>query len=222
MTGSVNLEPSGKSAKISVIVPVYNVSNYKENLSFLHQFFPEGEYELIFVDDGTGKGAAIKRGLALANGEYVVMIDGDLQISPTEVQSFFKIMDVYNADAVIGNKRHPFSTVNYTLSRKIISHSYNEIVRLLFGFQLRDSQCGLKIFKRAPLEKIMSRILVKQYAFDIEVLVALKDNGFRVVDAPVYVKKTYGKGSVSIKNILNTLKDTLAVWHRRRNKWYQL
>ena len=68
---------------------------------------------------------------------------------------------------------------------------------------------------------VMHKILVKRFAFDLELLVALKENNMRVADAPVYVTEPMGTGSVSVDNIINVAKDTMAVWWRKQNGWYK-
>ena len=162
-----------------------------------------------------GKGAAIRTGYKMAKGDHIAIMDADLQVKPDEIKTFFRIMNLYNADAVIGNKRHSFSNVRLPLKRWIISRGYGLMVKMLFGFPIRDTQCGFKLFKRKALELIMDKIYVKRYAFDIEMLVALRDSNCRIADAPVLMTKPIGPGSVSAVSIMNTAKDTLAVAWRR-------
>ena len=236
--------------KISVIVPAHNeethivVNTYKiiHTLKELNY-----DYEIIIVDDASnddtyllaakgidhkkviilrkiyvqGKGAAIKTGWKFATGDYIAIMDADLQILPKEIKTFFKIMKFYDADVVIGNKKHIYSNIEYPLLRKIVSAGYHILIKILFDLSLRDTQCGFKLFKKQALDLVMDKILVKQFAFDLEILVALKDNNVRVADAPVYVTKSLGTGSVNIKTILETFKDTLAIWYRRQKGYYK-
>jgi len=168
-----------------------------------------------------GKGRAFMSGFAVADNEYVVLMDSDIHIGPAELPVFFNIMRFYNADVVIGNKRHPYSIVGYTPYRWVVSNVYNYIVRRLFGVDLRDTQCGLKLFKRGALTKVVRKILVKRYAFDIELIVAMREKGIRIADAPVYKVEQLNLGSATVGNILQTLKDTLAVWWRKQKGWYR-
>lgn len=232
---------------ISVIIPCRNEEQHiADNIKEIESTFLKLDqaYEIIVVDDCSnddtflqlnniqdinvyrktiqqGKGSAVKTGWKIAEGDLVLVIDSDLQIKPTEIEVFLNQMEHYNADVVVGNKRHLFSNVKYPLIRRIVSLGYNSLVRFLFGLQLRDSQCGFKLFKKAVLDKIMPKILVKQFAFDLEILVALKENNIRVADAPVYVDKALGIGSVNISSIFNTAKDTLAVFYRKQTGWYR-
>ena len=233
---------------ISVIIPAHNEEIYiYNNVKKIVQILGgmNYEFEIILIDDCSdddtylisskllndrvklyrkatcqGKGSAIKTGWKMAKGEYVFIIDADLQVNPKEIKNFFKIMDFYEADVVIGNKRHQYSNVEYTMSRSIVSRVYNRIIKILFGFPLADTQCGCKLFKKAVLDDVMDRISVKKYAFDLELLIAIRDNHYQIVDAPVFVERQYNIGSVNIKNILITLKDTLIVFFRRQRGHY--
>jgi len=236
--------------KISVIVPAHNEEQHiAQNISvIISTLYGLGiTYEIIVIDDCSdddtylatdkvsrergvviyrkvkqqGKGAAIKTGWKMATGEYCLVIDADLQIKPIEIKTFIKLLDLYDADVVIGNKRHCYSNVEYPLRRRIVSYCYNLMNRIIFGISLRDTQCGFKLFKKSALDMVMDKVLVKRFAFDLEVMVALHDNKVRIVDAPVYVEKSTSAGSVNAENIFNTLKDTLAVFVRRQKGWYK-
>src|SRR3990167_604416 len=233
--------------KISVIIPVHNEECcIRKNIDIVTDILKSlgYEYEIIIIDDCSnddtflslsldksiniyrkvvcqGKGAALKTGWKMATGDYVVFADADLQISPKEIKIFFKIMDLYDADAVIGNKKHAYSNMEYPLVRKIISAGYYLMIKILFDLPLRDTQAGFKLFRKETLDLVMDKVLVKQFAFDLELLIALRDNNIRVADAPVYVAHSLGMGSVSLKTMAETFKDTLAVFYRRVNGWYK-
>ena len=239
------------SEKISVIIPVYNQeATIKENILSLKRKLNyiglNREFEFIVIDDGSddgtwervaelrhddicvygnayneGKGAAFKAAYEHATGDYIMLIDSDAQIDCEDLYTFFNIMLLYRADAVVGNKRHEYSNVRYSLPRWIVSNVYSCLCRTLFGIRLRDTQCGMKLFKRKAIARAMDRVLVKRFAFDLELIVALREQGVRIADAPVCVREQQGSGSVNIGNIIYTLKDTLAVWWRKKKGWYK-
>ncbi len=162
-----------------------------------------------------GKGRAIKKSLHYLSGSYVVWLDADMELHPIQVQTLFDIMRLDNADIVIGSKMHPNSKVNYPLHRRIISLGYYLIIRILFNLPCRDTQTGLKLFKREVLEKVFSRILVKKFAFDLEVLVNAHRLGFSIVEAPIallHSKRRYRR--IGLRTLLITFQDTLAIWYR--------
>jgi len=224
---------------ISVIIPTYN-EDVSERIAEVNMAIVGYEREIIIADDGSkvklysypnqvkwvkhktnqGKGAAFMSGWQVCTGDLVLLIDADKQVSINEIHVFLRLMDLYDADAVIGNKRHSYSNVNYPPLRRIVSGGYRLIVKMLFNFPITDTQVGFKLFRRSALEKVMPRMLVKRFAFDIELLTAMKAQGLRIIDAPIKMDKPQGSGSVSWKNIIDVFKDTLAVWYRHNIRRY--
>jgi len=174
-----------------------------------------------------GKGSALKTAYILVNSslklkdnDQVVFMDGDGQIDPNEITTFLKIGDLFGADIVVGNKRHQYSNTLYGFSRKIISRTYNFMIRMLFGLNLQDTQCGLKMFKKKALDQVIADVNVKKFAFDLELIVACREKGFRVVDAPVYIRRRINRGSVNFISIVQTFFDTLGIWYRKQRGYY--
>ncbi len=115
---------------------------------------------------------------------------------------------------MIGAKRHPDSTVNYPPVRRFVSAGYFFLVKLLFGLPLRDTQTGIKLFRREVLADILPRVMVKKYAFDLEILAAAHRRGFRIADAPVVVNYRGKFGRIGLHAVWTMLLDTLAVFYR--------
>ncbi|HRZ15758.1 MAG TPA: glycosyltransferase family 2 protein [Candidatus Omnitrophota bacterium] len=225
---------------ISAIVPAHN-----EEKTILSTVSRLQEYctQVIVVDDGSeddtyfmldgssatvirkniaqGKGAAIRTGYRFVDkfADYVLLIDAD-QFNPKEIETFLNVMKLYNADAVIGSKKHEYSVVDYSPLRRVMSECYRFFIWCLFGLPLRDTQCGFKLFKREALDKVLSKVLTKQFAFDLELLVCMREQKFRVVDSPVFVYKAE-KSSVRMGHIFQTLVDTLSVFYRKQKGWYR-
>jgi glycosyltransferase involved in cell wall biosynthesis len=163
-----------------------------------------------------GKGRAIKKALHFLSGDYVVFLDADMDLHPIQVQTLFDIMRLDNADVVIGSKLHPNSVVFYPWHRRVASFVYYLLVKILFGLPCRDTQTGLKLFKRKVIDEVFSRILVKAFAFDIEVLVNAHHLGFKIVDAPIKYRPRNKFGFIGLRAYYVTLWDTLAVFYRMR------
>ena len=230
--------------KISVIIPAHNeasriIPNLKETVETFDEF--GCPYEIIVMDDGSsdgtyekvlelshkhknifikknwknyGKGRAIKKGCRYASGEYIVFLDADMELHPAQLQTFIDIMRLDKADVVIGSKMHPNSIVNYPWHRKIVSRVYFFLVKLLFGLPINDTQTGLKLFKAEVLKRVLSRILVKQFAYDLEILVNARRLGYKITEAPVVLDSQGRYGRIGIKAIYKTFVDTLAIFYR--------
>ena len=167
------------SIVISVIIPFYNE---EESLPELHRRLTEvltgmaGDYELIYIDDGStdgsnaevkklraagshvrlitfrrnqGKSVALAVGFRAARGRFLVTIDADLQDEPKEIPRLFAKMEE-GYDLVSGWKkvRHD------PLTKTIPSRLFNAVTALLSGIPLHDFNCGLKIYHREVVEEI--------------------------------------------------------------------
>ena len=170
--------------------------------------------------ENQGKGFAIRYGMLKARGDIIGFIDAGMDIDPNGISMLLSHMIWYNADIIVGSKLHPVSQVYYPLWRKILSRGYRILTHVMFGFTVKDTQVGIKLFKSIVLKDILPRLIVKKYAFDIEILAVAHYRGFkRIYEAPV---KIDFKDSMSIsprnlwKIVFNMMWDTCAVFYRLR------
>ncbi len=233
---------------ISLIIPAYkqektiykDITNLKKSLDDLKQ-----PYEIIVVIDGVldktyqqlrkiktkklrvfkfdqnqGKGSAIKFGVENAKGDIIGFIDAGMDIDPTGIAMLINHMLWYDADIIVGSKLHPVSQVNYPRERKILSWGYRTFTRLLFGFKVRDTQAGIKFYRRRVARDVFPRLLVKKFAFDVEILALSYALGYtRIYEAPIKLKFR-GVNSITSTNlwkiIFLMLWDTAAIFYRVR------
>lgn len=167
-----------------------------------------------------GKGYAVRFGMGKSHGDIIGFLDAGGDLSELGLSMMLEHFKWYNADIIVGSKRHPVSKVQYPLERKILSWGYQQLVRLLFGLNVRDTQVGMKLYRRGVLEDVLPRLVVKKFAFDIEILAVAYYLGYtRVYEAPVELDFT-GASSISSltmwRVILSMLWDTIAVFYRLR------
>lgn len=165
-----------------------------------------------------GKGHALRYGMARAKGDVIGFIDAGMDLNPNGLSMLLEHFEWYSADIIIGSKWHPVSKVNYPLFRKIISLGYSYLVKILFGLRIKDTQLGMKFFKREVLEVVLPRLLVKKYAIDVEILAVADRLGYkRIYEAPIELDWKDVSSIVS-KNlqtsIWNMFLDTLAIFYR--------
>ncbi|MDP1743833.1 MAG: glycosyltransferase [Candidatus Amesbacteria bacterium] len=236
-----------KQIDLSVVMPVYKQENkvvsYLKNLDKILAGL-NINYEIICVVDGfldntfknakkyvnkrikivgyeknQGKGYAVRLGMSKAKGKIIGFVDGGFDLKYSCISLALEHMKWYNADIMIGSKRHPASKVEYPWPRRILSWGYQIGVRLLFGINIRDSQVGIKFFKREVIKKIMPKLLIKEFAFDIEILAVANRMGFsRIYEFPIELELEFGTSTIAsigfFKTIWNMLWDTLAVFYR--------
>lgn len=239
-----------KRPLVSVIVPAYKQEKtiYNDILSIYETMSQtRWAFEIIVVIDGNvdrtyeeakkaqnrkikvycievnkGKGYAIKYGMVRSCGDLVSFIDAGMDINPNGISMLLEHMEWYKADIIVGSKKHPVSLVNYPLIRKIYSFGYHALVKILFGIKVKDTQTGVKVFKREVLEKVLPRLLVKHFAFDIEILAVAHYLGFKkIYEAPVVINWDVKNSSFNYlffldKNIRCILWDTAAIFYRLR------
>lgn len=184
-------------------------------------WFPELRVECFMINQG--KGIALRHGLSVARGALVAFLDAGGDLDPHELVRFLAAQTLYDADIVIGSKRHSLSEVSYPPIRRLYSRGYQLLNRFLFSLRVRDTQVGMKLFRRSVLEATLPRLLVKQFALDLELLVVAHHLGFRrIVDAPIHLRHRFSS-SVSWQSVARTLWDTLAVFYRLRLlHWYDV
>lgn len=233
------------SVDLSVVMPLYNegariTANVEQTLNVLRML---GPFELILVNDGSsdnsgeaiaqlaekfpdeiislqlprsGKGEALRRGTQAARGEFVVFIDADLDLPPEQILFFVAIQRVKKADAVIGSKMHPDSTVAYPLVRRIYSLGYFWLVKFLFGLPVRDTQTGLKLVRRDLLLAALEKTESRGFTLDLELLVRLVQLGAVMVEAPVVVQHSMKFGGIGLPVVWQIFRDTWQTWRRTR------
>lgn len=165
-----------------------------------------------------GKGFAIRYGALKAQGDVIGFIDAGMDIDPMGLSMLLNHMIWYDADIIVGSKLHPVSQVNYPLYRKLLSWGYRTFTRILFGFKVRDTQAGIKLYRKKVVEDVFPRLLVKTFAFDVEILALAYALGYtRIYEAPIRLKFK-GQNSITSANLWKTiilmLWDTMAVYYR--------
>src|SRR5262245_35363405 len=195
---SEKLQDLGLRHDISIIIPVYNEElKISTVLTHLKDVLNQSnlDYEIIVINDGSidktqqvvlqereldsrvklltyeknrGKGYAVRLGVLSSNGDVVLLLDGDLDISPFEIREYMN--QIKGCDLVIASKAHPLSVVICPATRKFLSKTFSILVRLLVGIKIKDTQSGLKVGNGKALRRIFELMVVKRYAFDVELL----------------------------------------------------
>ena len=228
--------------EISIIVPAYNEAvRIKKNivaiLSFLDKQKMSGE--VIVVCDGSkddtpalarqikdrrltvlsyhpnqGKGYAVRTGMRQACGDIRMFIDADLTIPITEVKRFVPYLQKF--DIVIGSKALQLRQKKGKQKpmRIILGRGFNLMVRMITGLRYGDTQCGFKMFSKRSAERIFSKVRVRRFGFDVEVLYLAKKFRFRVKELPVTLQRAETSQVSVVSDSLNMLKDMILIRYR--------
>ena len=164
--------------KISIVIPVFNenesLPDLKVELDKNLSAYPE--WEVIFIDDGSsdgsteyladlcaqdshynliqfyrnyGKSAALSEGFKLADGDYIITMDADLQDDPAEIPNLVGKLEE-GWDLVSGWKKIRHDPIGKTLPSKL----FNFVTRVMTGVKIHDFNCGLKGYKKSVVKSI--------------------------------------------------------------------
>lgn len=215
--------------QLSVVICVYNEELNIRPLSEQIINALEGfDYEAIFVDDGStdrtreeimaidnnrfvllelkknyGQSSALQAGIDLAEGEHIVLLDGDLQNDPADIPMMLKMAIEGNWDMVAGvraNRR------DGAFLRKIPSKIANYIIRESTGIKMKDLGCTLKVFTNEAAKSIT--IYGELHRF-IPVLLALEGNT-RITQVDVnHRAREFGKSKYNLSRTTKVMSDLM-------------
>jgi dolichyl-phosphate beta-glucosyltransferase len=219
--------------KLSVVIPVYNEERrIKDSLDKINKYLKNKNYEIIVVDDGStdktreivqkfkniiitkkrknkGKGYSVKQGMLMAKGEYVLFLDADLSTPIEELGEFLKLIKKY--DVVIGSRAIKGSKVKTSWYRKLLGRIGNFFISILAVKNIKDTQCGFKLFRKEAAKKIFEKQTINGWGFDFEILHIAQKLGFSIKEQPV--NWTLGKESkVKLTDYPKTLIELFKIW----------
>lgn len=232
--------------KISVVIPMYNEEKIiKDTARTLHAYmsehFAEGEYEILFSNDGSldnsaaaveelgfsscrvvgyeknqGKGCAVRDAMLKANGDVILFTDADLAYGVEVIGEFFDHFDKNpSTDILIGSRNISADGYEgYTFLRKIMSKTYIKVLCLVGGFKLSDSQCGCKAFRNDIAKKVFSLCTVNGFAFDFEAILISQRFGAKISEAPVKIINHRESKVNVIKDTFKMLRDLIKIKKR--------
>ncbi|HMS22588.1 MAG TPA: glycosyltransferase [Candidatus Levybacteria bacterium] len=211
--------------KISVVIPSYNemANLQKGTLEKVERYMERRKfhYEVLVVDDGstdgslefvkeftnenrqfklienshTGKAGAVTAGMLRASGDLILFTDMDQATPITELEKLIPFTEK-GYDIVIGSRSTTRRGAPFT--RKIMSQGMITLRSLLVGLpQIHDTQCGFKLFKKKPSDKVFEKIkkIHKGFksihgssvtaGFDVELLYIAEKFGYKIKEVPV-------------------------------------
>ena len=219
-------------SSISIVVPLLNeAESLVELVSQISQALEPSkhQFEILFIDDGSsdrsldlikemaaadsrikyqsfqrnhGKAAALNAGFAMANGDYVITMDADLQDDPNEILEMIAILDE-GWDMVSGWKKVRHDPIGKRWPSKL----YNFTVSRLSGIPIHDFNCGLKAYKSKVVKNVELYGEMHRY-----IPVLAKQKGFSCTEKVVHHHaRKYGESKYGIKRLFTGYLDLFTV-----------
>jgi len=213
---------------ISIIVPTYNEEKTIEDFLLAIKKLKLKNYEVIIVDDSKdstaeiakkfmkknkmrgkviervkkkGKGSAIRDGLKFAKGDYIALIDADLQYNPKDIPKMISLLKNYD----LVNTRRLRKDSFY---RKILGLIFRFFVFLLFGLKI-ETQSTLRAFKK-ELKNI--KFYTDGWTWDVEFLYKAKKAGYRICEYPIiYGRRKEGKSKINVFTLFKMFFELLRI-----------
>jgi glycosyltransferase involved in cell wall biosynthesis len=177
-----------------------------EILDELARIYP-ARVRIVHHPENRGYGGALRTGFATATKDLVFYTDGDAQYDPAEMTVLWEQMTA-DVDWVNGYK----ISRSDPMHRIIIGRVYHHIVKLLFGFKVRDVDCDFRLIRRRVFEIV--RLEKNSGVICLEMMKKFHDAKFRVAEVPVHhYHRAYGKSQFfNFRRIVKTGVDVARLW----------
>ena len=136
----------------------------------------------IIANTHRGRGSALRSGFYNSKGEITVFSSADIWIRRNQVENLMKLLKDF--DLILLSKHTPGSVgIHTSIARRLLSLSYNFLIRLLWKIPYGDTQ-GVKIGKVTALREIISRTRSDGFLFDLEIVVNAHELNYKVAEVP--------------------------------------
>lgn len=179
------LQAQTYSSEILVIENASQDQTYQVAQAFAAQHTTQQLPIQVHQEPKQGKGAAVKRGIFAARGEYRFMCDADLSMPVGEINRFFP-PEIDQFDITIASREAPGAVrYNEPAYRHLVGRLFNTLIRVLALPGLNDTQCGFKCFRAQVAEELFNLLTISGWSFDVELLYLAQRRGYRIVEIPI-------------------------------------
>jgi glycosyltransferase involved in cell wall biosynthesis len=220
--------------QISIVIPFLNEEESLPELSeWIVRVMNENNfsYEVIWIDDGSkdkswkvivglclknnhfkaikfrrnyGKSAGLNEGFKIAQGDVVFTMDADLQDSPDEIPSMYKMIVEDGYDLISGWKKLRHDPFSKTIPSKL----FNKVTSLISGIKLHDFNCGLKAYRNDVIKTVEVQGEMHRY-----IPVMAKWAGYTKITEKVvqHRERKYGYSKFGWERFINGFLDILTI-----------
>lgn len=202
-----------KQYEITVLLPAYNEElSIGETIARINKLYPE--FEILVIDDGStddtmkvaidagahvwphpyniGNGAAVKTGLRMAQGEWIVMMDADGQHNPEDIARLLEYKEEY--DMVVGARSKSSQTA---LHRDVANTIYNWFASYVTKFKIEDLTSGFRLVRASTVRQFL-HLLPNTFSYPTTLTMTYLRSGRSVKYIPIKTVARKGKSKIKI------------------------
>lgn len=207
-----------RNPNVSVVIPAYNEeSRITTVLTKYCEYFPNEEIiivcngcvdrtpeiaeqmshtysqlKVLVFEEKIGKGGAVIEGFKVAHGSKIGFVDADESVEPEDLAKMFDVLST--VDGVLASRRLKDSVilVKQPWIRRAGSKFFNIIIRFIFWFNFKDTQCGAKVFSQRAIRDVLNSLNTTGFEFDVELIWKVKKAGYKIIEYPIVWKHSEG------------------------------
>ena len=210
--------------KLSIVIPVFNEINCLEQFTQkICRTFKDEIVEYIFVDDGSydgssdwlinfcnnklntncklislknnaGKGNAFHQGIKIANGQYVLFQDADLELDTNDSLEMLKIIsNDTNMNCLFGSRYLSGKLKNNSYLYEFVGKFNSLLFNILFKESLSDLHCGTKVISKKVLKSL--NLTIKDFGVEIDIAAQISKKNYEIQEYAIsYFPRTKKEG----------------------------
>lgn len=195
-----------KKSKLKAEIVVVNDGSRDRTGDILIKLKKEFGLKVVELKKNSGKGAAIRAGVDVAQGELILFTDIDLSVPIDFLKKYLEVL-TDDVDIIIGTRAIPGAKVEVKQFwlRELMGEMFTFLSNLILGVGVSDFTCGFKLFRKEAARMIFNRQQIKRWAFDAESLYIAQKFNFKIKEVAVVWRHREGSKVKFPRDLIETL-----------------